>query len=178
MPTGEGTLVPPGEYDWTCSSFSTPESTAQTANRSLQPLLHSSRQKVPTVYNGGPIPHKIACSRGGIGIPSISWFLEPDWAHNPNCITICSAIFAQVTAECPYTLHLALLPSKLPLPTGDLDPHVRHDSLDPSEPTDQMASLSVQPFLYRWPQCPCTLQWDAPSTRQNCPFAWGIWTPI
>jgi len=28
-------------------------------------------------------------------------------------------------------------PPKLPLPMGDMDPHVRHDSLDPSEPTDQ-----------------------------------------
>jgi len=27
-----------------------------------------------------------------------------------------------------------------------------HDSLGPSQPTNQTASLSVQPFLHRWPQ--------------------------
>jgi len=31
-------------------------------------------------------------------------------------------------------------------------PHLTHDSLGPSEPTNQTASLSVQPFLHRWPQ--------------------------
>jgi len=43
-------------------------------------------------------------------------------------------------------------PPKLPLPMGDLDHCVRHDSLEPSQSTDQTASLSVQPFLQRWPQ--------------------------
>ena len=38
-------------------------------------------------------------------------------AHNPNGISIVSAVFAQGTAECPYTLQWdALTPSKLPLP--------------------------------------------------------------
>jgi len=35
----KGTLAPPGEYDWTCASFSPLESTTQTANRSVQPFL-------------------------------------------------------------------------------------------------------------------------------------------
>ena len=35
------------------------ESTAQTANRSVQPFLHSSQQKVPILYNGGPFPPKL-----------------------------------------------------------------------------------------------------------------------
>ena len=39
--------------------------------------------------------------------------------YNPNGITIGSAVFAQVTAECPYTLQWAILPpSKLPLTMG------------------------------------------------------------
>jgi len=33
-------------------------------------------------------------------------------------------------------------PQNYPFPRGS-GPHVRHDSLDPSEPTDQTASLSV-----------------------------------
>ena len=40
-------------------------------------------------------------------------FLEPAHAHNPNGITIGSAVFAQVTAECPYTLQLAPFPLKI-----------------------------------------------------------------
>jgi len=32
-----------------------PESTTQTASRSVQPFLHSSQQKVPTLYNGPPL---------------------------------------------------------------------------------------------------------------------------
>ena len=49
---------------------------------------------------------------------------SPIWAHNPNGISIGSAVFAQMTAECAYTL-----------------------------------------------------QWDASSPPQNCPFPWGNWTP-
>jgi len=41
---------------------------------------------------------------------------------------------------CPF-------PSKLPLPMGDLDTHLTHDSLGPSEPTTRMASQSVQLFF-------------------------------
>jgi len=52
----EDTLAPPGEYDWTFASFDPLESTTQTANRSVQPFLHSSRQKVPILYHVTPIP--------------------------------------------------------------------------------------------------------------------------
>jgi len=48
----EGTLAPPGEYDWTCASFGLLKSTTETANESVQPFLHSLRQKVPILYNG------------------------------------------------------------------------------------------------------------------------------
>jgi len=44
--------------------------------------------------------------------------------NNPNGISIGSAVFAQFTAECPYTLQwTALSPSKLPLPMGASGPH-------------------------------------------------------
>jgi len=49
-----GTLVTPGEYNGTCASFGPPESTTQMANQSVQLFLHSSRQKVPILYNGRP----------------------------------------------------------------------------------------------------------------------------
>jgi len=45
------------------------------------------------------------------------YFLGPTWVQIPNGISIGSAIFAQLTAECPYTLQQAApYPSKLPLP--------------------------------------------------------------
>jgi len=58
-----------------------------------------------------------------------------------NGISIGSAVFAQLTAECRYTLQRAApFPLKLILPMGDLDFHLARDSLGPSEPKTQMAS--------------------------------------
>jgi len=70
-------------------------------------------------------------------------------------------------------------PKNCPFPRG-IRTHVRHDSFDPSEPTDQTASLSVQPFSHRWPQSvPYILYNVTPSfPPQNCHFSWRIWTPI
>jgi len=39
-------------------------------------------------------------------------------------------------------------PSKLPLPMGDLDPHLIHGSLGPPVSSTQTASRSLQPFLH------------------------------
>ena len=81
-------------------------------------------------------------------LPSNTWFLGPIRAHNPNGISIGSAVFAQLTAECPYTLQWdAPSPSKLPLSMGDLDPHLIHGSLGPAESSMQKASRSEQLFL-------------------------------
>ena len=55
----KGTLVPPGEYDWTCASFGPLESTTDTANGSVQSFLHSLPQKVPILYNGRPYPPEL-----------------------------------------------------------------------------------------------------------------------
>ena len=46
----------------------------------------------------------MATSLSTSGLPSNTWFLGPIHAHNPNVISIGSAIFAQLTAEFPYTL--------------------------------------------------------------------------
>jgi len=100
-----------------------PEATTQTANRSFQAFLHSSRQKVPILYNGRPFP------------------------------------------------------PKLPLPMGDLDPHLTHDSLGPSEPTTQTASWSAQPFSRRWPQNVPRLYNGTPlPPPSKLPLPIGIWT--
>jgi len=70
-----------------------------------------------------PLPTQNCPFPWGIWTPSntIPWAHS---SHNTNSISTGSAIFAQMTAECRYTL-----------------------------------------------------QWDAPSPPQNCPFALGIWTP-
>jgi len=61
----EGTLAPPGEYDWTCASFGPLESTTQTANRSVQPFLHNSPQKLSAyTLQWAPLSTRIAPSHG------------------------------------------------------------------------------------------------------------------
>jgi len=44
-----------------------PNFTAQMANQSVQPFLHSSWQKAPIVYNGQPFPPKLPLIMGGSG---------------------------------------------------------------------------------------------------------------
>jgi len=108
-----GTLAAPGDYDWTCASFGPPESTTQTANDRFSRFWTAHGRKSLYFTMGDPFP-QIAPSRGGIWTPSNSWFLEPGRCHSPNGISIGSAVFAQVTAECPYTLWRPF-PQKLPL---------------------------------------------------------------
>ena len=67
---------------------------------------------------------KSAPSRGNICTPSNTWIPGLTRLSVPNGISIGSAVFAQMTAECPY--------------------------------------------LYN----------GTPLTPQNCPFPWGMWTPM
>jgi len=48
-----------------------------------------------------PLSAKIAPSHGKIWTPSNTWFLGPIRVHNPNGMSISSAVFAQTTTECP-----------------------------------------------------------------------------
>ena len=68
---------------------------------------------------GAPFP-KIAPSHGESGLPCKIQFLGPIQAHRPNSISIGSAVFAQMTAECPYALQgEAPFPFKItPFPWG------------------------------------------------------------
>ena len=80
----------------------------------------------------------------------VTRFLGPIGAHNPNGISIGSAVFAQMTTECPYTLQWdapSPAPQKLALPMGHLDSRLIHGSPGPPESLTQMATRSVQPFL-------------------------------
>jgi len=73
----------------------------------------------------------------------------------------------------PYFTIGAPFPQKLPLLMGGSGTgrHLIHDSLGKFEPTTQMASSSVQPFLHRWLQCVSILyNWPPLPQLKNCPF--------
>jgi len=147
----KGTLAPPGEYDWTCASFDPLESTTDTANGSVQSFLHSSRQKVPILYNGRPYPPELPLPVGDLDLRCNTWCFRPIRVHNPNGTSIGSAVFAQMTAECLYTLQwFVCFPSKLPLPMLASGPHLIRGSLGPPKSGTQMATWSFQPFLQGW----------------------------
>jgi len=57
-------------------SFGPPESTTQTANQSVQPFLHSSRQKIPILYNGRRFPQKLPLLVGDLDLYLIHDFLS------------------------------------------------------------------------------------------------------
>jgi len=60
-------------------------------------------------------------------------------SHNTNGISIGSAIFAQMTAECPYnfTMGHPFPPSKLPLPIGWSGPQFNTWFLGPTRVLDR-----------------------------------------
>ena len=69
--------------------------------------------KSPYILQLATLSPKIAPSHGG-SVPQLTRFLGPIRAHNPNGISIASAVFAQTTADCPHTLQWdAPSPSKL-----------------------------------------------------------------
>jgi len=119
--TGDGnvsfhkvTLAPPDEYDWTCASFGLLESTTETGNGSVQPFLHSLRQKVLILYNGRPCPPELPLPMGDLDLPCNTWCFRPIWFLNPNGTSIGSVAFAQMTAECLYILQwFACFPLKI-----------------------------------------------------------------
>jgi len=85
------------------------------------------------LYNGRPFSQKLPILMGGSGRLSNSWFLGQVRAHSPNGISISSAVFAQATAEWPYTLLWgAPFLLKIALPMGDLNPHLIYDFPGPT----------------------------------------------
>ena len=89
-------------------------------NISVQPLLHSS--VLQCLVMGGH-PSKVPFPWGDL-TPSNTRFLGPTRVFIPNGISIGSAVFAQLTVKCPYTLYnvLPLSPQKLRLPLGICTP--------------------------------------------------------
>jgi len=103
VPYCVGTLAAPGKYDWTCASFGPPSLTPKWQIDRFNHFCTSHGRKSLYLTMGDPVPQNSPFS-WGIWTSSNSWFLGPVRVHNPNDITIGSAVFAQVTTECPYTL--------------------------------------------------------------------------
>jgi len=79
--------------------------------------------QLPILYNGRRFPPKLSLAMGDLDFHLTQCFLGPIRAHNSNGISIGSAVFAQMTAECPYTLQLdAHYPLKIAQSLCDLDP--------------------------------------------------------
>jgi len=73
--------------------------------------------------------------------PSNTWFLGSTRLSIPNGISISSAVFAQFTAECLYTLQWAApFPQNCPFPWGGSGPHLIYGSWGPLESSTQTAS--------------------------------------
>jgi len=67
--------------------------------------------------------------------PCNTCFLGPTPVHNPNGISICSATFAQLTAECPRACLGIFFRLKLSFHTwGSSGPHLIHGSMGPPSP--------------------------------------------
>ena len=61
----------------------------------------------------------MATSLSTCRLPSNTRFLGPIQAHNPNGISIGSAVFGQMTVDCPYTLQWDVpSPQNCPFPWG------------------------------------------------------------
>jgi len=80
-----------------------------------------------------PIYPKVAPYHGASGPPSNTWFPGPTRVLNQNGMSIGSAVFAQITAECPYGTLLS--PQNCPFPWADLNPHLIHGLLGPKSST-------------------------------------------
>jgi len=114
----EGTLASPHKYDWTCASFSPPESASQTANQSFQPFFAQLTTVSPYTLQWAPLSPKTLPSHGDLD-PHLTRFLgpsEPFLHRRPQRVPI---------------LHNRMppSPSNRPFPWGDLYPHVIHGSL-------------------------------------------------
>ena len=99
------------------------ESTTQTASRSVQPFLHSSRQSVSILYNRRLFNLKIAPSHGRPGPHLMHDSLGVSEPTTQTASRL-NQPFLHSSAQGVRILYNGppLGPSKLPLPMGDLDP--------------------------------------------------------
>jgi len=104
-------------------------------------------QKIPILYNGCSFPTKLPLPMGGT-TPHIIQFLEPIQAHNLNSISTGSAVFAQMTAKCPYISQWATpSPLKIAPSNEGCGSHLINGSLGPAKSSTKRISQSVQTLL-------------------------------
>ena len=112
------------------------------ANRSMQPLLHSSWQSLYTLQ-WAPLSPEIAPSHRRsephLIFDSLSQY-EPITQNQFS--RFCTDDYSVPTLYNGSSFYLKIAPSH-----GDLNPHLIHGSLGPPESSAQMASWLVQPFL-------------------------------
>ena len=115
------------------ASLGPPKSIIQKASQSFQPLFAQlMAEHLYTSQWATLSPSKLPLSMGRSTPPSCTWFLGLIRAHNPNGISIGSAVFGQLSAGCHYTLQWATpSPLKIAPSHGDLDPHLIRGSLGP-----------------------------------------------
>jgi len=134
----EGTLTPPGEYDWIYASFGPSEPTTQ---KSIGSAIFA--QLTGQCRYGRPFPM-------GVWTPSNTWFLGPSEPTTQTGSRSFQPFLhrwpkSEVTEEMLYS---GTSPSKLPLPMQDLDAYLIHDwFLGHTRVLNQTASRSVQRFL-------------------------------
>jgi len=128
------------------------------------------------LYNRRPFPLKIAPSHGGSRPYLTDDSLDQSQPTIQTASRSGSAVFAQVTAECPYILQWASLSQKMPLLLGGSGS--ASGGSGPASNTISWAHLSPQPkrhlgwFSRFYTVSYFTMGWPFPT--QNCPFPWGI----
>jgi len=124
---------------------------------------------------GAPIHQNYPLPMGDLNLSCNMWYFRPMRAHNPNSTSIGSAVFAQMTAECLFSLQwFACFPLKIALPMLASGPHVICGSLGPPDSGMQMATWSSQPFLQG------SLVWhtDRATERPTDRPSYSVWSGI
>jgi len=83
----------------------------------------------------------------GSGLPSNTCFLGSIRVHNPNGISIGSAVFAQLMAQCCRRCQVCASPQNCPSHGGS-EPRLIRCSLGQPDSASQVASRSDQPFMH------------------------------
>jgi len=109
---------------------------------------------------------------GGSGFPSNLWFLGPISAHIPKGISNGSAIFAQLTAECPCSLRWApLSPKNCAFAMGGESIQLMIPCASPSPQSKNSIMIGWAVFAQMTTECSSVpiLYNGLPLPPQNCP---------
>jgi len=156
VPSWEGTLVPPGKYDWTCASFSPLKSTTEMANQLVKQFLHCWWQCCLAHW-------RHLANTIELLLPSAHPSPQPKWQSD--------RFSHYCTAHCRQSLHFTMcapFPKKCPFQWGDLDPILYMIA---------WAQPSPQPKWHldrfsRFCSVSLYLTMGRPFLPQNCPFSW------